>query len=111
MDEYKRRIASDSDVSALESQAKQVDLALKRLKSQEDRITDAYMHEAMDLDIYTREMKKIKAARAQFEASAKDAQRGWQNKLQTRMGLTSCKHSVRSFRGALTTWISTVSRS
>ena len=38
-------------------------LALKRVKAQKDRITDAHVNEAMELDRYKAEMEKLRVRR------------------------------------------------
>lgn len=43
--------------SDYELEQKQLQLALKRIGDQEDRITDAYRNEAMELDRYKSEME------------------------------------------------------
>jgi len=51
---------------------KQLEQSLRRLKTQEDRITDAYVHEAMELDRYKTEMDKLKGQRGALDRNAKE---------------------------------------
>ena len=69
--EYERRI--ESGVSGdFEADRKTISLAIKRMKAQEDRITDAYVNEAMDLVRYKAEMNKLKGRRQLLDREAKD---------------------------------------
>ena len=47
--EYQRRLSQSGAADALESQEKQLALATRRVKAQEDRLMDAYKNEAIDL--------------------------------------------------------------
>ncbi len=49
--------------------------ALKRAKSQEDRVTDAYVNEAMDLVRYKAEMEKLRARKLEMGRSVKETER------------------------------------
>ena len=63
--EYTRRLESTGSANPLELEGKQIVLALKRLKSQEDRVSDAYINEAMNLARYKMEMNtRTRAHRA-----------------------------------------------
>jgi site-specific DNA recombinase len=74
--EYTRRLAESGSSSSLELQRKQVALALKRVKAQEDRVTDAYINEAMDLDRYKPEMERLKVRRQELEQMVQELKRG-----------------------------------
>ena len=50
--------AADNEQSQV-AKRKQLAVALKRVQAQEDRITDAYINEAMDLNRYKAEMDKL----------------------------------------------------
>jgi len=52
--------ATATSTGALDAERKQLALALKRTKAQEDRVTDAYINEAMDLERYKAEMEKLR---------------------------------------------------
>ena len=61
VEEYQRRPRKAETPDALEAGREQVVLALKRVKAHEDRVTDAYINEAMELDRYKAEMDKLRA--------------------------------------------------
>ena len=75
IEEYQKRLAQAGTPDALEAEGKQVALALKRVKAQEDRITDAYVNEAMELDRYKAEMAKLRVRRHELEGAAKEIDR------------------------------------
>ncbi len=74
-EEYQRRITRACTPDALEEERKQTKLALKRVKTQEGRITDAYVNEAMELDRYKAEMEKLRARRQELERARRDIDR------------------------------------
>ena len=47
-------------------------LALKRVTAREDRITDAYVNEAMDLERYKAEMDRLRAQRQELESMGQE---------------------------------------
>ena len=61
--EYQRRLSQSGAADALESQEKQLALATRRVKAQEDRLLDAYKNEAIDLPRLKEEMGKQRARR------------------------------------------------
>jgi len=65
--EYQRRCAAIDEAADGEPQEKQVALALKRLRVQEDRLTDAYLNEVFDLSRYKEEMLGLQARQRQLE--------------------------------------------
>jgi site-specific DNA recombinase len=73
--EYTRRLEASGSTNDLELEAKQIALALKRLKTQEDRVTDAYLNEAMDLARYKAEMDKLAGRSNELERLQQDVQR------------------------------------
>ena len=75
VEEYKRRIEKAASPHGLETERKQITLALKRVKAQEDRLTDAYLNEAMELDRYKAEMEKLKGRRLQLDWAAEELNR------------------------------------
>ena len=75
VEEYQRRLAQAGTPDALETERKQVALALKRVKVQEDRITNAYINEAMELDRYKAEMEKLRQRRKELERAAQEINR------------------------------------
>ncbi len=62
-------------------------LALKRVKYQEDRVTDAYINEAMDLDRYKAEMDKLRLHKTGLERAAQEIDRREQRGRDSRKGL------------------------
>ena len=72
MEEYQRRLALATSHSRLGTERKTVALALKRVKAQEDRVTDAYREKAMELDCYKAEMEKLRQRRKEQERSAQE---------------------------------------
>ena len=84
--EYERRI--ESGVSGdFQADRKTISLAIKRMKAQEDRITDAYINEAMDLVRYKAEMNKLKARRQLLDHEVKDLQSRARHESDTRDAL------------------------
>ena len=75
MEEYQRRLEETSSHTGLDLERKQVELALKRTRRQEDRVTDAYINEAMELDRYKQEMEKLGQRRQDLERALKDIDR------------------------------------
>jgi site-specific DNA recombinase len=75
MEEYRRRLSHVSDTDKVDVERRQTALALKRVKAQEDRVTEAYVNEVMELDRYEVEMGKLKARRSQLEAMAAELDR------------------------------------
>ena len=73
MEEYSRRLAASGSGDDREFQRKEVALAMKRIKAQEDRITDAYVNEAMDLERSKQEMGRLKLRRDELERARQDA--------------------------------------
>jgi len=67
MEEYRRQFAQAEAPDGKEVERKQLETALKRLNSQQDRITDAYVNEAMELPLYKSQMDKIRERRQQLE--------------------------------------------
>ena len=65
--EYQRRLEESSSKNALEAERKQVALAKRRIKVQEDRVTDAYVNKAMELDRYKVEMEKLRVKGKELE--------------------------------------------
>ena len=66
-DEYRRRLINADNGESRDAERKQLGVALKRIKAQEDRITDAYINEAMDLKRYKAEMDKLRQHQTEIE--------------------------------------------
>jgi len=75
VEEYRRQVAQADAPDGKEVERKQLETALKRLKSQQDRITDAYINEAMELPQYKSQMDKIRERRQQLEQSLADVEK------------------------------------
>ena len=85
--EYTRRLESTGSANDLELESKQIELALKRVKSQEDRMTDAYRNEAMDLNRYKMEMDKLANRRKELDRMQQDIERRSQQEDSSRKAL------------------------
>ena len=73
--EYERRLEETGARSGVEADVKQAVVALKRIKGQEDRITEAYINEAMGLERYKAEMEKLKGRTAGLERIQRELER------------------------------------
>ena len=67
MEEYRRRLARADAPDTVEMERKQIEVALKRAQLQQDRITDAYVNEAMELPVYKAKMDEFRAPKQQLE--------------------------------------------
>ncbi len=75
IDEYQSRI-EDSDAGAgIVYERRQVELALRQVRVQEDRFTQAYANEAMDLKRYKTEMDKLRARTKELNGTSRDLSR------------------------------------
>jgi site-specific DNA recombinase len=87
--EYDRRLKQAASVDRMAAERKEVTLGVRRLQAQEDRITDAYVGDAMDLARYRAEMEKLRRRREEMESTRRaidrrehdeqDAKRGLEN--------------------------------
>ena len=68
-------VAVSDSGSGLEHERRQVELALKQVRIKEDRITQAYANEAMDLKRYKTEMDKLRARIKELDGIARDLDR------------------------------------
>jgi len=59
-EEYAKKLVNAGAPAALEIERKQTQVALKRVKIQQDRLTDAYLNEAIDMERYKSEMDKLR---------------------------------------------------
>ncbi|MEE9260978.1 MAG: recombinase family protein, partial [Dehalococcoidia bacterium] len=71
-EEYERRLAESGTTESVEYEQKQLALAQKRLEAQGDRVTDAYINEAMDLSRYKIEMEKLRGRRENLDKVAQE---------------------------------------
>jgi hypothetical protein len=86
-EEYQRRLELSGAKSDLDFEGKRLNLALKQLKTQEDRVTDAYVAEAMDLARYKREMERLSTQRQGLEQRFQQAQHQAQEETNNREAL------------------------
>jgi len=70
--EHERSLKMTGVTTSLEAEYKQASAALKKLTTQEDRVTAAYVGEVMDLERYRDEMDKISSRRVQLEKVIQD---------------------------------------
>ena len=68
-------VAVSDSGSGLEHERRQVELALKQVRIKEDRITQAYANEAMDLKRYKTEMDRLRARIQELDGIARDLDR------------------------------------
>lgn len=85
--EYERRLALASSPQSLGVERRHVGLALKRVHAQEDRVTDAYVNEAMDLERYKAEMDRLRQRRKELERAAQEIDQRERQELDSRRAL------------------------
>jgi len=73
-EQYQRSLVDVGARDAWDMELRQLDLGLKRVARQEDRLTDAYLNEAIELDRYKAEMAGLKARRDGLERARSEAQ-------------------------------------
>ena len=89
--EYEKRLAEALLPASIEIDKKQISLALKRVRAQEDRVTEAYINEAMGLERYKDEMVKLRARREQLERAAEDMERSKQREQDSKRALENLR--------------------
>ena len=87
-EEYRRRLESSGATSDLDFEEKRLNLGLKQLKTQEDRVTDVYVAEAMDLARYKREMERLSTQRQGLEQRFQQVQHQAREEANNREALT-----------------------
>ena len=75
VEEYRSLLEASNSGTELEHERKRVDLALKQVQLQEDRITQADVNEAMDLQSYKMEMDRLRARSKELEGISRDLDR------------------------------------
>jgi site-specific DNA recombinase len=65
--QYRQRVALADIPDALEQERQQIQVALKRVNDQQDRITDAYMNEALELLEYKAKMDELRERKRGLE--------------------------------------------
>ena len=105
IEEYQRRAAQVVSTDTLASERKQLQVALKKVKAQEDRVTDAYINEAMELERYKAEMATLRQRMEYLERCDKELdqrQRQEQDNQKTLEHLEQFCHQVVQGLDALT---------
>jgi len=72
IEEYRRRTQQQNAIGALDTERRQIETALKRLKAQQDRVTDAYINEAMELGEYKARMDELRERKQRLEKQLAD---------------------------------------
>ena len=65
--EYKRRLTKAEAPNNLETERRQISLALRRIKTQEDRLIDAYKNEVIELDQLKVKIGGLRAHKQEIE--------------------------------------------
>ena len=73
--EYQRRISESSRLDSMEMERKQLSVAHRRVISQEDRITDAYRNEAVELGRYKAEMARLREHKRELDRRTQELER------------------------------------
>jgi site-specific DNA recombinase len=89
--EYQQYLAQISSSDALETEHKQLLLAQRRLKSQEDHLIDAYKNEVIELPQLKEEMGKLKGRRQELERQHEALERRSKKQASLREGLAQLK--------------------
>ncbi|MFC1945095.1 recombinase family protein, partial [Chloroflexota bacterium] len=88
VEEYQRRIAHEDMPDTIDQERKLLEVALKHVKAQQDRITDAYVNEALELPQYKVKMEELRAKQKQIENQLAESERRAQRRLQDKDTLT-----------------------
>jgi len=75
LDGHRSLLEASNSANELEDERKQVKLGLKQTQAQEDRITQAYVNEAMDLTRCKLEMDRLRARSKEVEGFSHDLDR------------------------------------
>ena len=75
LDGHRSLLETSNSANALEHERKQVKLGLKQTQAQEDRITQAYVNEAIELPRYKLEMDRLRARSKELEGFSHDLDR------------------------------------
>ncbi|MBI4311943.1 MAG: recombinase family protein [Chloroflexi bacterium] len=73
--EYLRRTRSEVEASEAGARQKQIALAVRRLATQEGRLTEAYLNEAMELARYKEEMQRLRGRKEQLSQESREMER------------------------------------
>ena len=72
MAEYQLRLGDASSRASFETERKQINVALRRVGTQEDRVADAYLNEAFDVARVKREMDALRSRKAVLDQRLRD---------------------------------------
>ena len=86
-EEYRRRLDQADTPDTVERERKQIEVALKRVEAQQDRITDAYANEAMELPQYKPKMDQLRERRRYLERQMADLEHRAEARERERDGL------------------------
>jgi site-specific DNA recombinase len=75
IDEYHSKLKASEASSSLDYELRQVALALKKVRAREDRFTQAYANEAIDLKRYQTEMDKLRLRAEALDVTSRDLSR------------------------------------
>ena len=70
--EYRKKVAKASSPDSMAVKKKQGSVAFKRLKTQEDRMTDAYRNEIIEMDRYKAEMDRLRQQKGEIERRGRE---------------------------------------
>ena len=87
IEEYTRRIEDNGAHDGLKLESKRLTSALNKLKSQEERLTDAYLNEAMGLQLYKSKMDQLAAHRHDLERLSLEIKDQAEQEVNNRQGL------------------------
>ncbi|MDA1128089.1 MAG: recombinase family protein [Chloroflexi bacterium] len=71
VEEYQRRVEQEAKPDTGASERKRLQTAIKKVAQAEDRVTDAYINEIMDMDRYKAEMEKLRQTRGELERASR----------------------------------------
>ena len=87
IEEYTRRIEENGAPDGLMLESKRLTSALNKLQSQEDRLTGAYLNEAMGLQLYKSKMDQLAAHRHDLERLSLEIKDQAEQEVSNRQGL------------------------
>ena len=87
------------------AERKKLGIALKRVAVQEDRVAEAYVSEAMDLDRYKEEMEKLKSHGQELDKSQREIDQRQRQKQDTQKALAHLERFCHEVSEGLTSLI------
>ncbi|MCZ6534898.1 MAG: hypothetical protein O6914_02825, partial [Chloroflexi bacterium] len=85
--EYQSWLKETGDTFGTDGERKQIALALKKVKNQEDRVTDAYINEVMDMERYKVEMTRLGQRRTELERVSHELEGKAKQKIDSRKAI------------------------